>query len=416
MDRPIEKKRRGLKLFLGIVVIGGAILSAAYYFYSRDTGSKLNVKTDKIIVSKVSEDSFQEFIPILGTVMPVTTFYLDSIEGGRVEEKFIEEGAWVKKGDKILQLSNTNLVLNLMQREAEYFNQSDNLQKARLSLEQYRLNHATLLTDLDYQIKKDERLYRKNAMLFEKKMISRQQYFTEKDQFEYLLEKKRLAEKNFEAENRFRQVQIKQLEDSLKRMNSNLDIIKEKFNSLTITAPIAGQLTVLKAEIGESKPPGQRMGQINVMENLKVRVGIDEHYLNRIENGKIGTFEFDDKTSELEIFKIFPEVREGQFKVDMKFSKEVQKGIRIGQTLHIKLALGNLETAIVLPRGGFYQSTAGQWVYVLDDSGKFATKRTIRLGKQNSDVFVVLEGLKPGEKVITSNYDNYEKMDKLVLQ
>jgi HlyD family secretion protein len=416
MDRPIKKRKWGLKRIFGLLLIGCITFIAVYYFFYQDKSSRLNVRAEKIIISTVSEASFQEFIPILGNVQPVTTVYLDAIEGGRVEEKYVEAGAWVKKGDKILQLSNTNLVLNLMQREAEYFNQADNLQKSRLSLEQYRLNYTTLMTELNYQLKTEKRLYNENAALFRKKIISQQQYTTHKDKYEYLLEKKRLAKKNYDQETRFRQVQIGQLEASLKRMNSNLDIIREKLDNLTIRAPLDGQLTVLNAEMGESKKPGQRLGQINVMKELKVRAGIDEHYIARIENGKVGTFEFAGETSELKIYKIFPDVSEGQFKIDMKFVQKPPKGIRIGQTLHIRLALGDLTSAIIIPRGGFFQSTAGRWVYVLDGSGDFAIKRRIKLGRQNSDAFEVLEGLSPGEKVITSNYDNFENMDKLVLK
>jgi HlyD family secretion protein len=416
MDRAIKKRKWGLKRIFGLLLTGGIVFVTAYYFFYQDKSSKLNVRAEKIIISTVSKDSFQEFIPILGKVQPVTTVYLDAIEGGRVEKKFVEAGAWVKKGDKILQLSNTNLVLNLMQREAEYFTQVDNLQKSRLSLEQYRLNYTTLMTDLNYQLKTEKRLFNENTVLFKKNIISQQQYTSHKDKHEYLLEKKRLAEKNYEQETHFRQVQIEQLEASLRRMNSNLDIIREKQDNLTIRAPLDGQLTVLNVEMGESKTLGQRLGQINVMKELKVRAGIDEHYIARIEKGRVGTFEFAGKTSELKIGKIFPDVRGGQFQIDMKFLKKSPKGIRIGQTLHIKLALGDLTSAIIIPRGGFFQSTAGQWIYVLDGSGGFAIKRGIKLGRQNSDAFEVLEGLSPGEKVITSNYDNFENMDKLVLK
>ena len=416
MDRQIKKRKWGLKRISGLAAIVLIAFLVAYYFLYQDTSSKLNVRAEKIIISAVSEESFQEFIPVLGMVLPVTTAYLDAIEGGRVEKKFVEAGAWVKEGDKILQLSNTNLVINIMQREAEYFNQVDNLQKARLSMEQYKLNFATLTADLDYQLKTEKRDYDQNKVLFKKKTISSQKYLNCKDKYEYLLEKRRLAEKNFKQETNFRRVQIEQLEGSLKRMNSNLGIIREKLDALTIRAPISGQLTTLNAEIGESKTLGQRLGQINVMDELKVWAGIDEHYIARVKEGKAGTFEFTDDTFEIEINKIFPDVRDGQFKVEMKFIKKPPKEIRIGQTLHIKLALGDLSTAITIPRGGFYQSTAGQWVYVLDESGQFAIKKDIKLGRQNAEVFEVLAGLKPGEKVITSNYDNFEGMDKLILK
>jgi len=235
-----------------------------------------------------------------------------------------------------------------------------------------------------------------------------------------LIRKKRLAEENFTQEINFRQVQIEQFEASLKRMSANLELIKEKLESLTIRAPISGQLTVLNAEIGESKALGQRLGQINVMDDLKIITGIDEHYIARVKEGNIGTFDLEgsthEVTHEVNIVKILPDVREGQFVVELKFIKNPLSEIRIGQTLHIKLTLGELTKVITVPRGGFYQSTAGQWIYVLDSTGSFATKRSIRLGRKNADVFEVLEGLNPREKVITSNYDNFEDMDKLILK
>ncbi len=416
MDRAIKKRKWGLKRIFGLLMIGGIVFIAVYYFFYQDKSSKLNVHAEKIIISTVSKDSFQEFIPILGKVQPVTMVYLDAMEGGRVEKKFQEAGDWVKKGDKIIELSNTTLVLNLAQREAEYFNQKDILQKSRLSMEQYRLNNETLMAELEYQIKKEKRLFDENSELFNKRIISRQQYLTNRDRYEYLLEKKRLSEKNYEQEIRLRKVNIEQAELSLKRMNSYIDIIRERLDKLTIRASISGQLTVLNAEIGESKIPGQRLGEINVMKDLKVRAGIDEHYISRIEKGKMGSFEFAGIESELEIEKIFPQVREGQFQVDMKFTAPPPKGIRIGQTLHIKLTLGDLTTAIIIPKGGFFQSTAGQWIYVLDGSNDMAIKRKIKIGRQNTDFFEILEGLESGEKVITSSYNNFEKIDKLILK
>lgn len=416
MDRPIKKKRWVKKVIYGVVAFVALITLIVYYLFIQDKASKLNVDTQKIIISTVSKELFQEYIPVLGKVQPISTVYLDAIEGGQVEKKFVEAGAHVKKGDKILELSNTNLVLSLMQREAEYFNQSDILQKSRLSLEQYRLNYITLMTELDYQITTETRSYEKNSALFTQRIISEQQYLTSADKYKYLMEKKKLAEENYEQETNFRKVQIEQLEASLKRMDSNLDIIREKLDKLTIRAPIDGQLTVLEAEVGESKSPGKRLGQIDVLTDLKVSVQIDEHYIARIEKGNIGTFDFDGQTSELKISKIFPDVKNEQFEVEMVFSGEPVKGIRIGQTLHIKLALGNLEEALTIATGGFYQTTAGQWIYVVDESSSFATKREIRLGRKNPNAYEVLGGLTEGEKVITSNYDNFEKIEKLILK
>ncbi|MBW2061198.1 MAG: efflux RND transporter periplasmic adaptor subunit [Deltaproteobacteria bacterium] len=420
MDRQIKKKWFGPKQISWLVFVVIIAIFAVYYFFYQDTSSKLNVRTEKIIISTITEEPFQEFIPVLGKVMPVTTVFLDAIEGGRVEKKFVEAGAWVKEGDKILHLSNTNLVINIMQREAEYVTQSDNLQKSRLSMEQKKLAHITLMAELDYQLQTKMRDYEQSEALFQKKVISRKKYADDKEIYEYLIRKKRLAEENFTQEINFRQVQIEQFEASLKRMSANLELIKEKLESLTIRAPISGQLTVLNAEIGESKALGQRLGQINVMDDLKIITGIDEHYIARVKEGNIGTFDLEgsthEVTHEVNIVKILPDVREGQFVVELKFIKNPLSEIRIGQTLHIKLTLGELTKVITVPRGGFYQSTAGQWIYVLDSTGSFATKRSIRLGRKNADVFEVLEGLNPREKVITSNYDNFEDMDKLILK
>jgi HlyD family secretion protein len=416
MDRKIKKKTNWLKWLLGILIVAGLVGSGIYQVFFRADGSKLNIDSRKIIISIVSDDVFQEYIPILGRVVPITTVYLDAIDGGRVEEKYVEAGAWVKEGDKIVRLSNINLVISVMQREEEYFNQSDNLHKVRLSLEQYRLNYSTLINDLDFQIRDEKRKYIPYEKLSKQDLISKNQYLAVKDRYEYLLEKRRLAAENYEQETRFRKVQIEQLEASLKRLDSNLDIIKERLDSLTIRAPINGQLTVLNVDVGGYKMPGERLGQINAMEKLKIQAGIDEHYISRVEKEGTGTFEFDGETHDIKISKIYPDVREGQFRVDLAFNGDLPEGIRIGQTLNIKLTLGDLDNAIIVPRGGFFQSTAGKWAYVVDTSGDFAVKRSIKLGRQNSEAFEVLEGLQPGERVITSNYDNFEDMDRLILK
>jgi len=225
-----------------------------------------------------------------------------------------------------------------------------------------------------------------------------------------------LAVENFNQETRLREVQIEQLEASVKRMRSNLNIIQDRLDKLTIRAPISGQLTVLEAEIGESKSPGKRLGQINIMDDLKVSVEIDEHYIARVEVGNTGTFDFDGKTNELQIKKILPDVKNEKFEVEMAFVGEPPQGIRIGQTLHIKLALGNLENVMTIPTGGFFQTTAGQWIYVLDETMSYAVKRDIRIGRKNPNALEILQGLRVGEKVITSNYDNFEKIEKLILK
>ena len=250
----------------------------------------------------------------------------------------------------------------------------------------------------------------------DEKLISDQEFEDIQNDFEHLLKQKELAIETFKQDSLFRDIQISQLELSLDRMQKNLELVKKKLDMLTICAPIAGQLTSLYAEIGESKSPGERLGQIDVLDNFKIQAGIDEHYIARIEIGRYGTFEFTNKSFRLIVKKIYPEVREGRFTVDLMFTDNVPRGIRRGQTLHIRLELGDLTEAITLARGGFYQKTGGQWVYIIDESGTFASKQKIKLGRQNQYVFEVLEGLKPDDKVVTSSYDNFGDNDKLIFK
>jgi HlyD family secretion protein len=316
-----------------------------------------------------------------------------------------------------LQLANTNLLLDIMYREALFFEQSNNLRNTRLSMEQSRLNLRQQLVQQEYQLLRLKRQYERGSELYKKGLISQQEFEQTKDEYEYYAKQKALATESFRQDSLFRDIQIQQLEASLERMQNNLEVAKQKLENLTITAPIAGQLTSLNAEnIGESKSPGERLGQIDVLEGFKVRAGIDEHYLPRINLGQTGEFDFAGSTYELITKKVFPEIRDGRFDVDLEFVGAAPKGIRRGQTLHIRLELGDLTEAVLLPRGGFYQKTGGQWVYVVDESGSMAGKRTIKLGRQNPQVFEVLEGLEPGERVVTSSYDTFGDNDKLVLE
>jgi HlyD family secretion protein len=416
MDRPIKKKKWTIKKIVGLSLIISFIFLIIYTFIFGDRSSKLNVELDRITISTVSKGEFQEFIPIIGNVMPIVTVYLDAIEGGRIEQKFLEAGALVKVGDKILRFGNTDLLLTIMWREADFFEQSNNLRTTRLLMEQNRLNLLRQLNDLDYQIKKQKRLFERQKELVEKNLIARQEYEQVEDEYEYLLQQKELALETFRQDSLFRQIQIQQLESSLDRMQANLEVVKKKLESLTLKAPISGQLTSLNAEIGESKNPGERLGQIDVLDSFKVRAGIDEYYIARVEVGRTGSFDLSGESYNLVVKKIFPEVREGRFEVDLNFIDGIPPGIRRGQTLHIRLNLSDLKEAILLPKGGFYQQSGGQWVYVLDKSGDYAYQRKIKIGQQNTQVYEILEGLEPGEKVITSSYDNFGDKDKLILK
>lgn len=416
MDRQLQKKKwppKKIAIFAG----GGLFfLFVIYSFIFGDNSSKLNVETEKITIAAVTRGPFQEFIPVTGNVLPIKTIYLDATEGGRVEKKFIEAGSMVKEGDAILLLANTNLLLDIMFREAQFFEQSNNLRNTRLLMEQSRLNLRQQLNEQGYLLQRLKRLYERATELREKNLVSQQEYEQAKDEYEYRRNQKDLAVESFKQDSLFRAIQIDQLESSLKRMEANLGVTKLRLESMTLRAPATGQLTSLNAEIGESKSAGQRLGQVDILDGFKVRAGIDEHYLSRISDGLPAEFDFAGKTYNLITKKIFPEIRDGRFDVDLEFQNDTPEGIRRGQTLHIRLELGDLAEAMLLPRGGFYQKTGGQWVYVVDKSGTVATKRNIKLGRQNPQVFEVLEGLETGEQVVTSSYDSFGDIDKLVLK
>ena len=416
MDKQIEKKKWPLKRILKYGAVGAFILVIGYLLVFKTGGSTLNVKSERLTISTVKSGPFQEFIPIIGNVLPHDTIYLDAVEGGRVETIFVEAGSQVKKGDKILKLTNTQLLMTLLNNEAQINRASNDLRTTRLQLEQNRLSLKQQRVEADYYLTRIERTFDRNKVLFKEGMISKQAYEEFKDEYEYLKKKRELTVESQEKDLMFREQQVNHLEASVKRMQSNLDLLKQQMENLTVRAPISGHLTSLMAERGQSKRQGDRLGQIDDMAGFKVRAEIDEHYINRVEVGKLGEFDFAGNTYELRVNKVYPEVRDGKFEVDLEFTEKEAEGIRRGQSLHIRLQLSELSTAILLARGGFYQTTGGNWAYVLDKSGESASKRTIRLGRQNPQFFEVLEGLKIGEKVITSSYENFGDMDRLVLK
>ena len=416
MDRPIEKKIWTLKRIVGIALACLVVFAILYGLLLRDRGSRLYVSAERMTISEVKRGAFQEWIPINGTVAPVKSVYIDAIEGGRVEEVFAEEGSLVETDQPILQVSNTNLLLDIMYREAELFQQINELRNTRLAMEKHRLDLQSILLDLDYQLSRQKRDIERVEALRKTDMISDEEFKQAKDEYNYLLDRRELTLETHRQDSVFRQVQIGSLEASVERMQSNLEIVRGKLDNLLIRAPIAGQLTSLDAEVGQLKAPGMRIGQIDVLESFILRCGIDEHYIARITKGLIGEFNFAGNAYRLQVIKVYPEVQEGRFEVDMEFTGEEPEGIRRGQTFRIKLELGIPAEAVMLPRGGFYQSTGGRWAFVLDDAGECAFKRPIRLGRQNTQMFEVLEGLEPGERVITSSYENFGNADKLILR
>ncbi|HVO74208.1 MAG TPA: efflux RND transporter periplasmic adaptor subunit [Ignavibacteriaceae bacterium] len=413
MDRKIEKKKWSKKRIIYASSISLFIVFVLYVFVFSDQSAKLNIETEKITISTVEYGPFQEFIPITGTVQPIQTFFLDVSEGGRVVKKFVEDGAFVKAGQPIIKLDNAQMTLNIMYNEAQLFQQINSLRSTRLSMEQNRLNLQSQLLEIEYDLIDRERVYDNNKILFGKNLISKFEYDRSKEQYELSKKKKDLTLESYAQDSTFRVQQIAQLETSVEQMQNNLNLTKAQLENLTVKAPINGQISALTAEIGESIAQGENLGQIDVIDSFKVRASIDEHYIARVNTGQYGEFNFNGQDYKIRIKTIYPQVTNGRFEVDMHFTSKQPEGIRRGQTLHIKLNLSEQKEAVTVARGGFYQSTGGQWVFVIN--GNSAVKRNIQLGQQNSQVFEVLQGLKPGEKVITSSYDNYGDVEKLVL-
>ena len=416
MDRKIEKKKFPPKKIALYAVLGAVVLAVLYGLVFGDHSRRLNVPVERITISSVEYGPFQEWIPVNGQVMPIKTHYLDAVEGGVVEEKLVEEGTLVEKGQPLVRLSNTNLLLDIMYREAELFRQINNLRNTRISMEQRRLDLQGSVLDFDYQIKAAERRYKRSKELSESNLVSDEEMQVAEEHFEYLKSRRMLTVENYKQDSLFRNVQIQNLEESVLRMESNLSVVKQKQDNLTIKAPLSGHLTSLDAEIGQSKSRGVRIGQIDVLDGFKVRVPVDEFYLARINIGQQGTFTFAGQDYQLSITKVYPEVSNGRFEVDMEFIGEEPDGIRRGQTLRIRLQLGDRKDALMLARGGFYQSTGGRWVFVVTESGDEAVKRDIQIGQMNSLMFEILDGLQQGEEVVTSSYDNFGDVEKLVLK
>lgn len=416
VDRIIEKKRWTPKRIVTIACAGVIIAIAVYALLLSGRGSRLNVKSERLRIDTVVQGEFQEFIPVTGTVIPINTYYLDAVEGGRVDSVYLEAGTFVEKGEKILKLANTNLLMDVMYREAEIFQQSNNLRNTRLSMERNSLDMQREVLELEYRIKQQERIVESNVSLARKNLISGREFEESKDELEYLQRKLELTRQTQQQDSIFRATQISQLEASLVRMETNLTIVKQNMENLVIKAPVAGHLTSLNAEVGESKRRGERFGQIDILDGFKVRVPIDEHYIARIGTGQQATFAFSGETFRVTITKIYPAVAEGRFTVDMNFEGREPPDIRRGLTLRLRLELGDLSQAVLLPTGGFYQATGGRWVYVLGKSGVEAEKRPIHLGRQNTEYYEVLDGLVPGERVIISSYETFGDVDRLVLK
>lgn len=416
MDRVIVKKKWSTKrilTYLGIVAVASLIF-ASYYFTSGK--SRLNVDTERLTISEVKKGAFQETIPVNGVVLPLTTIYLDASEGGRVEEKYVEDGALMKKGQPILRLSNTDLELGLVTQQTNVYNLLTQMQISRNAAQQNTVSRLNQVTDVESQLREAERIYLLNKKLYEEKVIGSQEFKKAENDYNYFLQKKKLSDQIMQQDSLSTKQQLTQARQSYEGSQNALNVMRKKVGDLIVRAPVDGQLTSLDAEIGQSKNKGERLGQLDVVSGFKVRVDVDEHYISRIIIGLMGEFTFAGKDYKLVIKKVYTQVTNGRFQVDMEFVGEEPQGIRRGQTLQIRLAFSDEIDAVQVAKGGFYQQTGGNWIFKVSDNGKTAYKVDIQLGRQNPDYYEVLKGLNPGDKVITNSYENYGDMQELILK
>lgn len=413
MDRPIKQKRWNSKRLWtlgGILALGGLI--AASFFFTQGQ-ARLNVDAERISIFEVKEDSFREFIPVNGTVQPISSIYLDASVGGRVEEKYVEDGAQLRKGDPIMRLSNTDLELSLVNQETQVLNLLTQAQIAQTNAQQMSINNQNQMANVENGLKEAERVYKLNKTLYEKKAIGSQEYEKALNDYEYQKERMELTRQILKQDSISTRQKLDQDKQMYERTQSALSLMRRKVGDLILRAPVDGQLTSFDAEIGQSKSPGERLGQIDVLTGFKVRADIDEHYISRIYPDLEGEFTLAGKTYTLQIRKVYTQVTNGRFQVDMEFVNEVPEGIRRGQTLQIRLALSDETKAILLAKGGFYQQTGGNWVFKLDQDGQTAYRVDVQLGRQNPNYYEVLQGLQPGDKVVVSSYETYDKVQEL---
>jgi HlyD family secretion protein len=416
MDRKIKKKVWTVKR-ISLYALGLLFLSFVLYsFLFADKRSKVKVDAEKITIGEVKYGTFQDFIPVTGNVQPIETRYLDAIEGGIIQSISKETGEIVTKGDVILRLSNTSLELSVLSQEAALYESINRSSDTRLSINQNDLNQQAQLAEIKYQIELLKPQYERYKRLYKKNLISKREYEEVEEQYKYYLKRRELTYASYRQDSLARSSQIRRIDQSQQRMMQSLEGVGKILENLQIKSPIKGQLATPDLEIGQSINPGERIGWVDVLDSFKVRVRIDELYLPRTDPGLKGTFTLAQKDYELVITKIYPTITEGRFEVDMEFTGEQPGGIKRGQSVRIRLELGNSAQALLLPVGGFYKDTGGNWVYVLEDDGARAVRKEIRLGRKNPEYFEVTDGLEPGDQVITSSYDHFGDNEVLLLK
>lgn len=415
MDRKIEKPKFPVKKIViwGAGIVGIALMAA---FIIEQAGSRsLKINADRIVISPVTTGVFKDFIPVRGRFTPRKTVFLDTIEGGRVERRLVEDGAMLKAGDLIVVLSNTSLQLDVTRNEVLTTEQLNNMRTIELQLEQNRLQHKRNLVEMDYQIKRLKRLRERQRELVEKAALSASELEDTEDELEYFISRRDVTLESQATDARLQETQLEFLQVSGAQLEQNVAIARKNLDALNVRAPVDGKLSGFDVEVGQSIARGGRLGQIDDPDNFKLRASIDEYYLGRVDIGQSAIFEKAGHSYQLTISKIYPQVKNGQFEIDMIFTSEEPVAIRRGQTIQTRLTLGDSTAALLIPNGAFYQDTGGNWMFVVSADGTEAVKRNVRLGRRNSRFIEVLEGLEAGERVVTSPYSSFKDMDRLKL-
>lgn len=416
MDRIIEKKKGIQKKHIPYIIGGAVALLVILWLIFGNHASKMNVETKKISIQEVIKGEFNDYVRVNGQVQPINTIQLSAVEGGMVSEKLVEEGSNVQQGDIIVRLTNPMLNLNILDSEAQLAEKQNFLRNTQVSMEQERLSLKKEKLQLDLDVERKKRKYLQYKQLYAENLTSKEEYLQAKEDYEYAVDGRKLVVERQKQDSIYRGIQVKQMEESLHNMRQNLILVRQRVDNLNIKAPANGQLGLLDVEIGQSVASGGRVGQISVLSDYKIEASIDEHYIDRVKARLEASFERQDKDFALRVRKVYPEVRDKQFKTDFVFVGERPDNIRTGQTYYINLQLGQPVEAIMIPRGAFYQTTGGQWIFVVTPDGKKAIRRKVSIGRQNPTYYEVISGLDPGEKVITSSYDTYGEVEELILE
>lgn len=415
MDRQIEKKSF-LRRYAWYIAAAAALAALLVWIVLGTTANTMTIDATDITISDVTRGKFDDYVRLNGQVLPIQVVQISPEEGGIVREKVVEEGTRVRKGDVILRLSNSNLDLQILNAEAELAEKQNLLRNTQVAMQQDRLNNRTEQATLDTDCDRKRRAYEQNARLYKERLISKEVYLQSREDYNLALRKQSLISQRLKQDSLYRHVQMAQMEDNLDNMRKNVLLVRDRKNKLEVRSAIDGELGLLDVELGQNIAAGQNIGQINDLSDFKVQAQIDEHYIDRVRPGLSASFSRDGKTYRLRVRKVYPEVRNGTFRTDFVFVGERPAQMRSGQTFYVELALGKSQQATLIPRGTFFQTTGGNWIFVLDKSGRKAYRRNISIARQNPQYYEVTDGLEPGERVITSGYEAFKDNEVLVIK